>query len=541
MMTMKILISLLFSAMLTCIAYGQSPDTTWTKTFGGSNYELYGTFATVSQNYGRWADITHDAFGNVYIATTSLSADFDLNSNSGNEDVWILCINALGDTLWTNRLGGSSSERTLRTQSFSSGGCLVVGSSYSTDGSFSSNHSTYSDGFIARYDTLGQLIWMKLYGGTSDDFLYDVIETSDGFLMACGEAYSVDGDLTSSGIGMNWAIKINPDNGNIIWSKTYLGPDGTSPDWLENVFRLTETTDQKIIMTGYTTPIWNDFNLDRISIIQINLDGVFQWKKKIGATGSGDYPTAIISGSQGSFYILGKLAGTIGGADDAANYYGGGGDFWLVHLNAAGTILFEKNYGGSELDVPYDLELDDAGFLYLSGMTRSTDHDAASGILGGTDYWILKVNALGDTVYSIRLGGSSNDFCSGMTLLQTNHTLMLAGGTDSNDGMIQGFMGLRDLWVARLDYPPGTDQNEYVSEIQSFYPNPASDFLYIGADCVDAHSVQIFDMTGDLKTIQNVQSSGMVDLRLLSEGNYFVLITDPGGKPVKKSTIIIVR
>lgn len=540
----KICIVLVFSFLVIYNGSAQLPDTLWTKTYGGSNTELYGTFATVSLVYGRWAEISADVDGNILLATTSTSSDGDVGVNMGSEDIWILRINSDGDTLWTKCLAGSGSERILRVRAASGGGWYVVGHSRSFDGTFTDNHTSdgYADGFICRLDSAGNQMWLRMYGGNSDDFLNDIIETSDGYLIACGEAYSSNGDLAGTANAMNWAIKIDPANGNKVWSKTWPGPDASSPDWLENLFRLEQMSDGSVIMTGYTTPDFNDFNLDRVSILKIDLSGNLIWSKKIGAPGSGDYPAAIVPDEDGSFFLLAKLAGTPGGGGDAQQYYGGGGDFWLVKIDSLGSIVFERNYGGTELDVPYDLKRAHDGDLFLAGMTRSTDLEAASGPLGGTDFWLLKVNADGDTVYTMRFGGSSNDFCSSFTIVPNSLSMLMAGGTDSGDGMVHGFNGVRDLWVVHLENPPGTGVIEINSQTDFLFPNPVSEFIFLSDSQSEAGSLILYNYLGmQVFSQQNIVPGKGYNVSHLSPGCYIAYLYPTGGKPVKKQTIIIVR
>jgi hypothetical protein len=549
-----------FIVALTCFfnSYSQLPDFYWTKTLGGSSTESHGAFAMISLNWGRTASVDLDKTnGNIYFVTTSFSSDNYLNQNHGEEDIWLVCLNTEGDTLWTRVFGGSSWERVHRVRALSDGGCVIVGSSHSNDGAFTSSISSYYEAFLIRVDTQGEIVWSKMFGGSADDYLYDIIETSDGHLIACGESYSVDNDLLGAGNGMNWALKINKTTGNKIWSKTYLGPDGSSADWLENVYRLTELEDNQIIMTGFTTPDFNDFNQDRINIISIDLEGNLNWTKKIGDAGSGDYPAAIISYNAESFYILGKLAGTI--TDGDYDYYGGGGDFWLVKLDNSGNILSEQNYGGSNLDVPYDLRKNDNGDLYMVGLSKSYDYDAydedeeaPSGWIP-THYWLLKVDSDGEPIYNIKMGGGSNDFASGIAISDDNNNLIIVGASESDDGDVEINYGGRDIWLVSLKYdddepvygctdplainynPDATHDDgsceydeTYVSSKQlnifNVYPNPFNDIIRIEVSSIK--TISITDVTGKEIYRTIVEDISVLDLSHLCSGVYYLTATD---------------
>lgn len=381
------------------------PNLTWQKTIGGSGTELVGVFGITGVNYGRMAVMDIDENGILYIASTTNSTNHHIPSNSGEEDVFVMALDTLGNILWTKMLAGSSYERVHRVKARPGGGCIVVCNSSSTNGSFTQNHSSYYDAAVFVYDSSGTLLWSKMYGGENDDFLYDIIFSSDGNWTLCGEAYSIGGDLTGTSSGMNWVIKINPNNnGNVIWSKTFLGPDGASPDWLENVYRLTEISNGNIILTGFTSPDYQDPSLDRISLISITPSGTLNWTKKIGAPGNSDYPSAIVDNGVNSFYVYGKLQGTVGGGGDASNYYGGNGDAWILKLDYSGNIIWEKNLGGSNLDMGFDMKMNSEGYLYLAGMTRSTNYEATLPGYGMLDFWLIKMNQQGDTIYTKKFG-----------------------------------------------------------------------------------------------------------------------------------------
>lgn len=132
---MKLYLTILLVSIV-FLSKTQTPTLTWNNTYGGSQTELFGAFATTSLFFGRWAAVACDENDQIYIATTSNSNDFDVKENNGEEDVWVLSLNHLGDTLWTSILGRSKSERVQRVRARSGGGCYVLGHSRSSDGSF---------------------------------------------------------------------------------------------------------------------------------------------------------------------------------------------------------------------------------------------------------------------------------------------------------------------------------------------------------------------------------------------------------------------
>ena len=88
------------------------------------------------------------------------------------------------------------------------------------------------------------------------------------------------------------------------------------------------------------------------------------------------------------------------------------------------------------------------------------------------------------------------------------------------------------FWVTPLD-PTGITEDNTPSI--SVFPNPATDFVTIEAE--DLQQVTLFDMAGRmLKRISAQGDRQQLDLRELSAGTYFIMVTTENG--MKKHTII---
>lgn len=420
-------------------------DTVWTQTLGGTQNEANGL--TLPSNLGSpGASISR--YGNyIYAVSSSLSNDGDLLLNYGNEDIWVIKLNLQGDTIWTKSFGGSDFERAYKILALNDGGCIIAGSTLSNSNDFTNSKGS-SDGFLIKLDENGTIVWLKRYGGSDADYLYDVITTSDGNFLAVGESISFNGDLTGTGVGQSWIIKINSATGNRIWSKTYQGPDSGSQDYLDNFFRVLELSDGSgFIAAGYTTSNFNDPDLDDIHYEKIDHNGNVIWSKKVGSVNGGDAIGNIVDAGSGEFYLVGRLIGT---GSVVSNYYGGNGDVWIVKCNAQGNVLWNKNLGGTNWDFAFDAKKDSLGNLYLGAFTRSSDNDAIGITYGLQDFWILKTDSSGNILWKYRCGGSLNEIILGIDVLNVNSVVAI-GKTFSSDGYLTFNHGGSDLWIIRVD------------------------------------------------------------------------------------------
>ena len=126
--------------------------------------------------------------------------------------------------------------------------------------------------------------------------------------------------------------------------------------------------------------------------------------------------------------------------------------FCNVGLNAQNSFYVTNStlYGGSNMDQGMDLDLShDNTEIIIGGRSFSTDIFVPESN-GGTDYWIMKTNLEGDTIWSRQYGGSNNDDLS--AVLEIEDGDIYAFGTSFSDmgelGMLNGLTG---AWLVRID------------------------------------------------------------------------------------------
>lgn len=473
-------------------------DTLWTRSLGGSADDVVGL--TMIGNLGApgvGCAVTAD--GMIYAATSTLSADGLVQGPSlGMEDIWLVKMNATGDIIWNKRIGGNAVERTSGLIAMSDGGVVMVGRTYSTTGDFSSNHSSMNDGFLMRLNADGEILWVNCYGGSADDFLYDVVLDINGDLVACGETGSSNGDLLNTGSGLNWVIKVNAGNGNLIWSKAYIGTDHAAGgnDFLENFYCLHALSDGSgYLCAGFTTPFFADFNQDDILYAKIDIHGNLLWMREFGSSTGADYAASIVEAGDGGFFIAGRLSGSGG---DVSNYYGGSADCWIVRFDAEGNHLWNRNYGGSDLDFAFDALADPDGNIWMAAFTRSANFEASAPSFGGMDCFILKLEPVsGDVLESFRYGGLANDLAMRIELMPGGTSPVVAGRTYSSDTYIHGHNGGSDLYISRLEGPPLLIEQYESNTGLSVYPNPSNGTLHIHATSLrGAGMMSVTDLTG---------------------------------------------
>lgn len=169
-----------------------------------------------------------------------------------------------------------------------------------------------------------------------------------------------------------------------------------------------------------------------------------EWQKALGGT-HGESANAVHQTSDGGYIVAGHSMSNDG--DVTGNH--GGGDYWIVKLNPAGGIQWQKTLGGSNVDDAQSIRQTTDGGYIIAGSSNSGDGDI-SGNHGNYDYWIVKLDSNGNMQWQKSLGGSSMDMAQ--SIQQTSEGgYIVAGSSSSNDGDVSGNHGGGDYWIVKLD------------------------------------------------------------------------------------------
>lgn len=175
----------------------------------------------------------------------------------------------------------------------------------------------------------------------------------------------------------------NPNGWDTAWVSSFGGSDA---DYGRDI---KETSDKGFIIVGTSST----FGSGNTSFYLIKTDslGKHEWSKSIGST-ENDVAYSVEIASDTGYYLSGS-----------SNWnFNSGYDGYLIKTNKKGEVLWSKNYGGSDWDFFYNSCLMPDGGLLFCGETYS-------GSQGGSDYYIVRTNPNGDTLWTKTFGGKEND------------------------------------------------------------------------------------------------------------------------------------
>jgi len=108
--------------------------------------------------------------------------------------LWLIKISPNGDLLWEKTIGGTSFDVARSIVKTQDNGFLLAGSSRSSDIDVSENNGQ-NDAWVLKVDAIGNLQWETTIGGSDIDFAYSLTQLNDNSIIAVGDSTSSDGDI----------------------------------------------------------------------------------------------------------------------------------------------------------------------------------------------------------------------------------------------------------------------------------------------------------------------------------------------------------
>lgn len=255
------------------------------------------------------------------------------------------------------------------------------------------------DAFVCKLDPSGNFVYAFSFGGNQNDIVTSLAVNANGEVYVAGNFRSTaDFDpgqdvvnLTSNG-GLDFFVSKFSPEGQLLWVQTF----GGSAD--DEALDIKLSSDGAILITGIFRnqvdfdPGIGIFNLTGGSfgdafLLKLNEDGNFIWAKRFGGNLT-DQGVSIFSRPNGFILLSGIFHGTMGVVSSGQNINltsNGGSDIFVLHLNAEAEIIHAVAFGGNQNDFVHQIQLADNGRVYISGAFRnSVDFNPGPGVVERT-------------------------------------------------------------------------------------------------------------------------------------------------------------
>ncbi len=371
------------------------------------------------------------------------------------------CLNSqTPDIDWENTIGGGSTDILYSVKQSHDNGFLLGGFSGSTIyADKTENNIGSGDFWVVKLDTAGNITWQNTIGGNSDDYLIAIYETKDNGVVLGGYSNSgifADKDEENVGGYDYWIVKVD-SVGEIQW-QNIIG--GSSDDVLQTII---QTDDNGYIVGGYSNSIVSgdksESNLGNFDYWIVKLDslGVIEWQNTIGGD-SYDYLYKIEQTSDNGYIIAGSSSSGISGDKTEVSISSGAGlptlDYWIVKLDSTGNILWQNTIGGNSADYLYDIKENiDGGFIIAGASSSGISADKTLPSFGSLDFWVLKISSTGNIIWQSVYGGDLEEGLEMVSLGLTNYGYTIAGSSSSSisGNKTESNIGINDYWIISID------------------------------------------------------------------------------------------
>jgi hypothetical protein len=358
--------------------------------------------------------ISHDAPGFIYAAGTTYSPDYLSTANAyqsvlgGTSDIFFVKIdpNAALDSqvIISTLIGGTGAETLGAMTATPESKIFLTGNTTSSDlptvNPQQSAIDGTSDAFIMMLDPSqsgsGMLVYSTYLGGADDDYGNGITYDAQRRIVVAGTTRSPDFPFVSGVQSVNGSnqtafvsiIDTTKTTTSTLVYSTYIGGAGgetgtaiaVSPDGTVWVVGGTYSTDFPV--AGYTYDYTYQDGGDAF-VAQINVgipgSGGILYATYLGGSGPDEAKSVVVDPARRVI-----VSGYTGSSDFPVTVnalqtaYGGNFDAFVTILNTvnpqsnrATQLVYSTFYGGSEVDIAFDLKLDPAGNIYVAGLTDS--------------------------------------------------------------------------------------------------------------------------------------------------------------------------
>lgn len=458
---------------------------------GSGHYFLTKLDSLFQLQWCKEIETTHDCYPNS--AQVCADGGFiicgGMDDNSGYTNMFLTKTDSAGNILWTKTFGGWEHDNGLFVKQTNDGGFIASGKTLISSG---------DNAYIVKTDTNGNLLWSTTVSHSiiSGNYAYSIDQTTDS-------GYIISGYSTGLGAGNYNGLLIRMDStGNVLWTKTY----GLNQwDQFRSVY---QTIDNGFLIAGTTDTSNDNTNSREILLLKTDSAGNVLWSKIFGNVND-NFSFKMIKESDSSYLMVGYIVAP-------------GTDIHLLKTDLNGNITWSKAYGTTNAEQGHDVIPLNDGYL-IGGTSNSHGYliktvingisncnETAPPVLTGTiTYPVLTVTyftGTNDTSYSVTVTSTPytpliNTLCSSVSIEENTADVLF-----------------------------------------SISPNPTDDYVTVHFNLTSPQqtSVSLFNLCGQkLKTVlTEKQLAGeyemKVDMRDLEAGIYFVKMSVGGKEEVRK-------
>jgi hypothetical protein len=426
---MKVFFRIALCAILSTVLYAQAPDTLWTRTYGGDDWD--------------WGYCVQPCIDGGFIIVGGT------NSFPEPTNLYLVKTDENGGEMWIKVYGGTNWDYGSSIRQISDKGYIIAGTTWS----FGAGNYDF---WLLRTDSLGDTLWTRTFGGSNHDEGRSVCQTFAG-------DYVTAGYTSSFGAGNHdvWMIKVNP-MGDTLWTRTF-GGSNDDEGW-----SVIQTIDSGFVIVGYTESF--GLNGRNVWLIKTDSSGDTLWTRTYGG-GESDCGYSLAQTTDGGYIISGYTQ----------SFGNGSEDIYLIRTDQIGDTLWTSVFGGDNIDEGRSVIQTYGGCYAVAGI---------SGISSFPNFHVMKVDTLGDEIWSLNWGGLGYEDVA-FSITQTEDCKYIVCGYTYS----YSTQGQADIWLVSLDADetPCVEENHVINTRNAI---PIATILGGLLQLPMDRQYKIFDITG---------------------------------------------
>ena len=339
-----------------------------------------------------------DASGDSYVTgDTAGTLPGSAEAYGGAADVFVAKYDALGDRLWVHDLGSTASEVGNGIAVDASGNSYVTGYTMGTLPGSPDTNAGGQDVFVAKFDPAGNPAWVHQFGSTLDDVGNGIAVDASGNTYVTGQTDgTLPGSPDPSAARLDAFVTMYDTAGNQLWVRQF-------GSFYDDVGKgVAVDTSGNGYLTGWTDgmlPGSPESGGQDAFVAKYDNAGDRLWVHQLGDASAGTVGEGIGVDASGNSYVGGDTSAMLAGPGETghgllAKYDTTGAKVWVHEIGAPPTAD----------DDPFAVAVDGAGNSYLTGWVQGTLPGSPETNSGDADAFVVKYDTAGNPLWVHQLG-----------------------------------------------------------------------------------------------------------------------------------------
>lgn len=445
-----------------------------------------------------------DGDGNAFVTGYFTgTATFGTNQlvSSGARDGFLAKFNPIGQLLWVRRMGGVGFDTVNAVATDTNGNCYLAGAFegialFGSNALTNANPSSFSDGFVAKFDAAGTNLWVRAIGLRDvHDIGQAVALDGAGNVLVAGQSAITNFNgvpLTNHGrifvakfsnAGTpQWARKAGGGPGAPFDSATGVAADLAGNVYVAGVFGGTNAN-----FDGGMT-LTNRGGTDAF-LARYDATGGTQWVRQMGGV-LDERANGVAVDSAGNAYVVGEFAGTVQLPGVSLSTAVADQNAFIARFDSAGTVNWARQAGGTLPDSARAVTVDKGDRVFVAGYFSGAANFGSETILslGNTfDAFLTRLDTNGSFAFAQQVGGSDlgGDIAMGVAADAAGNAILTGyfNGASALGNTSPESIGGEDIFVARFNAftgdapPPLAFRPAPTGQLRLSWPAGSSSFI----------------------------------------------------------------